>query len=440
MIQKYYKIAKKNLFTINRSLTGKGVVKTLNIIKKNIPKLKIKKIKSGTKVFDWNIPPEWNVTDAYVLDKKGFKIINFKKNNLHLVGYSAPLNKTMKKKDLFKNLHFLKNQPNAIPYITSYYKKIWGFCISHNQFKKLNQNYSSNDQFKVVILSSFKNNGNLHYGELILKNKETKTIGSYKHKSKQEILISTYICHPSMANNELSGSIVAMALINYFSKQKLNKTLRFIFIPETIGSISYLSMNLPHLKKNVIGGYNLTCIGDNRQHSCMFSKYQNSPSDEAVINAYKKLKIKNYKIYSFLKRGSDERQYNSPGVDLRITSIFRTKYGEYPEYHTSLDDFNLVTLEGVTGGFKVAKTAIESIQKNIYPKCRTICEPQMSKRGLYPTTSVKNTNELSRSYMNFLQYADGYNSLEIISKLIKLDLKLVKKLNFILLKNKLITN
>jgi aminopeptidase-like protein len=269
----------------------------------------------------------------------------------------------------------------------------------------------------------------MNYGEIVIKG-----------KSKKEVLFSCYICHPSMANNELSGSIVAMALINYFSKQKLNKTLRFIFIPETIGSISYLSMNLPHLKKNVIGGYNLTCIGDNRQHSCMFSKYQNSPSDEAVINAYKKLKIKNYKIYSFLKRGSDERQYNSPGVDLRITSIFRTKYGEYPEYHTSLDDFNLVTLEGVTGGFKVAKTAIESIQKNIYPKCRTICEPQMSKRGLYPTTSVKNTNELSRSYMNFLQYADGYNSLEIISKLIKLDLKLVKKLNFILLKNKLITN
>lgn len=199
-----------------------------------------------------------------------------------------------------------------------------------------------------------------------------------------------------MANNELSGPIVSMALINYFIKRKLNKTLRFIFIPETIGSISYLSKNLSYLKKNIIGGFNLTCIGDNRQHSCMFSKYENSPSDEAIIDAYKKLKIKNYKIYSFLQRGSDEKQYNSPGVDLKISSIFRTKYGEYPEYHTSLDNFNLVSLKGIKGGFKVAKTSIEILLKNIYPKCKIICEPQMGKRGLYPTLSNMNDKKSNK--------------------------------------------
>jgi len=426
-IKKYYNIAKTKLFPITRSLTGNGVKKTLNIIQKEFPKLKIKKFKSGTKVFDWNIPEEWNVTDAYVIDKYNNRIIDFKKNNLHLVGYSIPIKKNITKKELFKNLYFLKNQPKAIPYITSYYKRRWGFCISYNEYKILDKRYSLNDKFKVVINSNLNKKGNLNYGELILKG-----------KSKKEILISTYICHPSMANNELSGPIVSMGLINYFKNKKLNKTLRFVFIPETIGSISYLSKNLKYLKENVIGGYNLSCIGDERQHSCMFSKYQNSPSDEAVIEAYKLLKIKNYKVYPFLKRGSDERQYNSPGIDLKISSIFRTKYGEYPEYHTSLDNFNLVTLKGCVGGFNVARKSIEILLERIYPKCKIMCEPQMGKRGLYPTLSTKNENKLTRSYMDFLQYADGTNSLEKISNLIKLELNSVKKINSILFKNNLI--
>jgi|TARA_B110000495_G_C22999098_1_gene589402 aminopeptidase-like protein len=426
-MKKYYNLGKHALFPICRSITGSGVRKTLKIIQKEFPGLKIKSIKSGTKAFDWTVPPEWNVSDAYIADKNGLKIIDFKENNLHLFGYSTPLKKTFTKKNLFKNLYFLRNQPNAIPYITSYYKKRWGFCLSYNEFKRLDQKYSLKDKFKVVINARFKENGNLNYGELILNG-----------KSKQEILISTYICHPSMANNELSGPIVSMGLINYFRKKKLNKTLRFIFIPETIGSISYLNINLTHLKKNIIGGYNLSCIGDDRQHSCMFSKYKNSPSDEAIILAYRKLKINNYKVYSFLKRGSDERQYNSPGVDLKISSIFRTKYAEYPEYHTSLDDFNLVTLKGVTGGYNITKTAIEIMLKNIYPKYKIVCEPQMSKRGLYPTLSTKNKSKLTQHFMNFLQYADGYNSLEKISSLIKLDLKSVQKIYLILRKNSLI--
>ncbi len=426
-LKKYYNIAKIKLFPITRSLTGNGVKKTLNIIQKEFPKLKIKKFKSGTKVFDWNIPEEWNVTDAYVVDKYNNKIIDFKKNNLHLVGYSIPIKKNITKKELFKNLYFLKNQPKAIPYITSYYKRIWGFCISYNDYKIFDKQYSSSDKFEVVINSSLNRRGNLNYGELILKG-----------KSKKEILISTFICHPSMANNELSGPIVSMGLMNYFMNKKLNKTLRFIFIPETIGSISYINKNIKHLKENVIGGYNISCIGDERQHSCMFSKYQNSPSDEAVIEAYKLLNIKNYKVYPFLKRGSDERQYNSPGIDLKISSIFRTKYSEYPEYHTSLDNFNLVSLKGCVGGFNVVRKSIEILLKRIYPNCKIMCEPQMSKRGLYPTLSLKNKKKSIRGYMDFLQYADGTNSLEKISSLIKLDLKLVKKINGTLDKNKLL--
>ena len=426
-MKKFYKLGKDVLFPICRSLTGSGVRKTLNIIKKECPNLKVKKVKSGTKVFDWKIPPEWNVSSAFVLDKNNKKIIDFKINNLHLIGYSIPVNKTINKKKLLKHLYFLKNKPNAIPYITSYYKKRWGFCLTYKNFKSIQSKYKNNDKFKVIINSSFKSKGYLNYGELVLK-------GS----SKQEILISNYICHPSMANNELSGPIVSMALIDYFKKKKLSKTIRFIFVPETIGSISYLNKNIDNLKKKVIGGFNLSCIGDERQHSCMFSKYKNSPSDIAIIQAYKKLKIKKFKIYSFLERGSDERQFNSPGIDIPIASIFRTKYGEYPEYHTSLDNFELVTLKGLKGGFKVAKESIKILLKTIYPKTDILCEPQMAKRGLYHTITTKDGQYMIRKYMDFLQFSDGKNSLEQISKLIKTNLSTTKKIYKIFKKKDLI--
>jgi len=373
------------------------------------------------------VPPEWNIKEAYILDKNNKKIINFKKNNLHLVGYSVPINKYFKKKELFKHIYSLPKQPKAIPYITSYYKKHWGFCVSNNEKLKFNKKYKNSDRFKVVIKSNLNLKGNLNYGELILKG-----------KSKQEILISTYICHPSMANNELSGPIVSMSLIKHFSKiKKLDKTLRFIFIPETIGSITFLSKNLSYLKTNVIGGFNLTCIGDERQHSCMLSKYGNTPADRAILQAYKKLKIK-FKKYSFLERGSDERQYNSPGIDLPIASIFRTKYGEYPEYHTSLDNFNLVTKKGIRGGFNVAKESVQILNKKIIPKNKILCEPQMSRRGLYPTLSTKNKEKITKHYMSFLQYADGKNDLESISYLLNIKASLANKIYNILKKSNLI--
>ena len=438
-MKKFYQLGKVNLFPICRSLTGGGVRKTLKIIKNNFPKLTIKKIRSNTRVFDWKIPDEWNIFDAYIEDKFGNKIIDFKKHNLHVVGYSKTINKYLKKENLFKNLHFIKEQPDAIPYITSYYRKTWGFCLSYNQFKNIDKKYSSKDTFRVVIKSKFKKkNGVLNYGELILKG-----------KSKQEILISTYICHPSMANNELSGPIVSMGLINFFMKIKnLKKTIRFIFIPETIGSIAYINLNFNHLKKNLIGGYNLSCIGDDRQHSCMFSKYNNTPSDRAITQAYKKLNIRNYKVYSFLERGSDERQYNSPGIEFPIASIFRSKYNRYPEYHTSLDDFTLVTLSGVTGGFMVAKEAIKILLNNVYPKYEILCEPQMGKRGLYPNLSVKKNpnfstnkrNITSKDFLSFIQYSDGKNSIEQISKLIKLDLISTKRIFRKLLKYRVVSS
>lgn len=434
-MKKYYYLAKNKLFPLCRSLTGNGVRQTLKLIKKEFPELKIKKIKCGTRVFDWKIPPEWMIKDAYIIDKFKKKIIDFKKNNLHLVGYSTPINKVIKKKFLEKKLFFIKKKPNAIPYITSYYKKDWGFCISLEQKKKLDNEYNNNDLFNVFIDSKLKPNGYLNYGELVIKG-----------KSKKEILISTNICHPSMANNELSGIIVSMCLINYFKKISNDKTIRFLFIPETIGSIIYINKNLNNMKENIIGGYTLSCIGDDRSHSCMLSKYKNSPSDKAILEAYKKLKIRNFKVYSFLQRGSDERQYNSPGVDLPISSIFRSKYETYPEYHTSLDNFKLVTLKGISGGFKVAKTAINILLNQIIPKTRVICEPHMSKHKLYPSLSNKLYLELrnnkkffsSRKYMDFLQYADGKMTLQEISKKIKINQLNTKKIYLLLKEKKLV--
>ena len=426
---KYYDVVKKDVFPLNTSITGKGNRKFLSIIKKYFPKLKIFKINSGKQVFDWKIPPEWNIKKAYVLDKNKNKIINFKDHNLHIVGYSIPVNKILKKKELLKKLHSLKNQPNAIPYVTSYYTKNWGFCVTHKQKKMIIKKYKNSDKFKVVIKSNHNYRGQLCFGEYLIPG-----------KSKSEILISTYICHPSMANNELSGPIVSMCLIDYFKKNKQDKSLRFVFLPETIGSIAYLYKNLKLLKKNLIGGFNLSCIGDEKKYSCMLSKYENSLSDQSILEAYKRLKIK-FKKYSFLERGSDERQYNSPGIDLPISSIFRSKYGDYKEYHTSLDDFNLVTKKGITGGAKVAINAIKILSNKVIPKSTILCEPQLIKRNLYSGLSFKNNKRSInfRKILNFLQFADGTNDLNKISKSIRLSYKETHKIYKILIKNKLIT-
>ena len=425
-VKKFYNIGKNILFPICRSITGPGAKKTLQIIKSEFNDLKIKKEKSGKKIFDWVIPPEWQINNAFVTDKYNNKIINFKLNNLHVVNYSIPIKKQFTKKLLLNKIHTIKKKPNAIPYITSYYKKNWGFCVTHNHKKQIDKTYKDNDKFFVQIDSKLKKEGNLYYGELLLKGKST-----------QEILITTYICHPSMANNELSGPIVSMCLIEHFKKKKLEKSLRFIFVPETIGALNFLEKNLNKLKKNLIGGFNLSCIGDERKYGCILTKKENSLPDHAILEAYKKLNLK-FKKYSFLKKGSDERQYNSPGIDLPIVSIFRSKYGEYPEYHTSLDDFTVVTEKGIKGGFTVAKEAIEILLKKIVPKNKILGEPFMQKRKLYSNINVSKNINPKRDYMNFLQYADGTLDLNQVSKKIKLDLGSTKKVYLILKKNKLV--
>ena len=392
------------LWPLNRSLTGEGLRETLKQISKHLPNLSIKSVKSGTKVFDWIVPPEWYVSEAYIIDPNGKKICDFTTNNLHLVGYSMPLNKKISLKELQKHLHSVPENRDAIPYVTSYYEKRWGFCLTQNQRESLKEG-----EYKVVINSKIFS-GKLNYGELILPGKVDK-----------EIFISTYICHPSMANNELSGPTVTTYLAKWL-KDLPNRyyTYRIIFIPETIGSITYLSSNLKHLKNKVIAGFNVSCVGDERSYSYLPSRNGNTISDKVAKHVLKWI-APNYKCYSWLDRGSDERQYCAPGIDLPIASILRTKYGEYPEYHTSLDDLkNVVTPKGLNDGYWALRKALELLDKNKNYKNNILCEPQLVKRGFYPKVSSKKSEDDLRVIKNFLSFCDGEHTLLDIAEKINL--------------------
>ncbi len=387
----------KELFPICRSITGNGVRETLKILRCHIP-LKMMEVPTGTKVFDWEIPQEWNVKDAYVLDPAGKKIIDFKKNNLHLVGYSVPINKIVTLAELQEHLHSLPKQPEAIPYVTSYYEKKWGFCLAHQDRKKLKAG-----NYQVMIDSQLKN-GSLTYGEMIIPG-----------QSKKEVFLSTYICHPGMANNELSGPAVVTFLAKWILAAPRKYTYRIIFIPETIGSITYLSRHLRAMKKNMLVGFNISCVGDERNYSYVSTRNGNTYADKVVRYAFESLG-KNFTAYSFLERGSDERQYNSPGVDLPVVSVSRSKYGTYPEYHTSLDNLSLVTPTGLGDSLELLKNILEIVEKNRCYRNALLCEPQLGRRGLYPTTSQKGSADEAKRILDFLAYADGNNDLVDISR------------------------
>lgn len=400
---KIYTLANE-LWPINRSITGEGVRKTLSCIKKHLQNLNIRSVPSGTKAFDWIVPDEWHVSEAYIIVPNGEKICDFSINNLHLVGYSVPFRGRMKLEELQKHLHSLSEKPNAIPYITSYYKEQWGFCITQEQRNTLE------DGWYEIVINSKLFAGQLDYGELILPG-----------KSDQEVFLSTYICHPSMANNELSGITVATYLAKWLSELKIRRyTYRIVFVPETIGSITYLSKNYTNLKKKVIAGFNISCVGDERSYSYLPSRNGNTISDKVAKHVLKWIDP-DYKSWTWLDRGGDERQYCAPGIDLPIASIFRTKYDDYPEYHTSLDNLdNVVTPKGLDGGYWALRKALELVEKNKIYKVNILCEPQMGKRGLYPTLASKIPEKQVMVMMNLLSFCDGEHSLLDIAEKINI--------------------
>jgi aminopeptidase-like protein len=392
-----------DLFPICRSLTGEGVRQTLRYFKELLPDLTIHNVPSGTKAFDWTVPNEWNISDAFVASIDGTRVIDFRSSNLHVVGYSEPIDAKLTFTELDRHLYSLPDQPTAIPYITSYYQRRWGFCIADKQREQMRH---EPDAIYHVKIDSTLAPGHLTYGELVLP-------GS----SKDEVLLSTYVCHPSMANNELSGPCVAAALALWLRSIERRYTYRILFLVETIGSILYMSQHLESMRKNIKAGFVLTCLGDNRSYSYLASRAGDTLADR-VAKQVLSHHAHEYKTYSYRSRGSDERQYCSPGADLPVCSIMRSKYGTYPEYHTSLDDLTLISPEGLQGGFDVLQECLHALEENQIFRTRYPGEPQLGPRGLYPNLSTKETTALVSDMMDLIAYADGKNDLLTIAGII----------------------
>ncbi len=413
------------LFPICRSITGEGVRKTLRIINEYIKddQMVITEVPSGSKVFDWVVPKEWKIEDAYIKNEDGEKIVDFKKNNLYVMGYSLPIDRWVDYNELDTYIYTLKKQPEVIPYVTSYYKERTGFCMSEN----LRQSLPKGRYYLKIDSELF--DGSLTYGEVIIKGKQ-----------KKEVFITTYVCHPSMANNETSGPCLAAYLIKYLKQlPEREYTYRFVFAPETIGAVAYLAVDnhMSILKQNVIAAFNLTCVGDNRNYSFIESRYGGTLSDRAIESALKSLVGESYIKYSYLDRGSDERQYGAPGVDLPIVAFCRTKFNEYPEYHTSADDMSVISPLGFQGSFNVMRLCIELIEKNKKYITTVFCEPQLGKRGLYDTISKKGEKN-SKIYQDILAYSDGRNDLLELIETTKGDAKKVIEAIDILLQEGLV--
>ena len=390
------------LFPLNRSITGEGVRQTLKMCSDRIAEadgvgFEIKNVASGTEVFDWTVPKEWAIREAYIEDESGNCIVDMAVSNLHVMGYSTPVDQWVDLDELKEHVFTLPDQPDIVPYVTSYYKERFGFCMSQKQLDSL-----ALGRYHMYIDSELFD-GNLTYGE-----------------SDEEIFFSTYDCHPSMANNEVSGPVLMCELIKYVKSLKNRRyTYRFIIIPETIGAITYLATgdHLKHMKEHIVAGFNISCVGDDRDYSIVHSKYADTLADRVLLSVLKSHTDGKYSDYSFLKRGSDERQYNSAGVDLPVVCFCRSKFGEYPEYHTSADDMTLISPEGFQGGYDVMTQVVDALEYNRIYVMTQPCEPQLGKRGLFPTVSKKGSYDAVMAMMYFMTYADGRNDLIGISEI-----------------------
>ncbi len=405
----------KEIFPICRSITGDGVRRTFALIRKQIPEMQLFEVPSGTQVCDWTIPKEWNISEAYLEGPDGKRIVDMAENNLHVLGYSVPVDLELSLEELQEHLYSLKDQPDLIPYVTSYYKERWGFCMSQNVRDSLKEG-----TYHAVIRSTL-TDGSLTYGEWIIPG-----------KSKQEIFLSSYTCHPSMANNECSGPALLTWLAKYIAAMPDRKyTYRLVLAPETIGALTYMSRNLDALRENVIAAFNLTCVGDDRTYSLVHSKYGDTLADK-VLTTVLKNHDPQYHDYSYIARGSDERQYQAPGADLPMVCFCRSKYHVYPEYHTSADNLDLISPDGLAGSYDVMVQCIEALEHNATYRIKTIGEPQLGKYGLVPTMSSKETYQETLILKDVCAYADGKNDLfrlsELIAKPVKEIIPVVQKL------------
>ena len=389
------------LFPICRSITGDGFRQSLEIIREQVPGMQVFEVPSGTEVFDWTVPREWNIRGGWIRRKNGDTVIDFSDSNLHVLGYSVPVRKIVSREELLEHVYTQPEQPDWIPYVTSYYKERWGFCMSERQKQQL-----TDEEYEVCIDSTLAD-GSLTYGELIVPG-----------ETDDELFFSTYLCHPSMANNELSGPCLMTALIRYVqSLEKRRYTYRFVIVPETIGAITYLSRNLTAMQQHVKAGFVLSCVGDERTYSMVSTKYEDTLADRVLRNVLH-YHYPDYIRYPFMKRASDERQYGSANVGLPVCAFCRSKYHEFPEYHTSADNMDFISAEGLQGSYDVMVKVINALEHNRHYCMTCPCEPQLGKRGLYPTISQKGTYDAVRAMQHFTAYADGRNDLIAISDII----------------------
>ena len=410
------------LYPINRSITGNGVRETLNILKEHVP-LQVINVPSGQKVFDWTIPKEWNIKDAYLKNSNGEKVVDYKDSNLHVLNYSIPVNKRIELSELKKNIFTLPDHPDWIPYRTSYYSENWGFCLAHNHLLNL-----PDGEYEVVIDSTLED-GFLTYGEFFIKGEKA-----------DEILFSCHICHPSLCNDNLSG----IALTTFLAKQLCNTphkySYRFIFIPGTIGSITWLSLNKDNCFK-IKHGLVVSCVGDAGKFRYKKSRQGNAEIDRAVIHILKN-SHRDYKVIEFFPYGYDERQYCSPGFNLPIGCLSRSTHGCYPEYHTSADNFDIIDAKNLAESYEIYLSAIDLLEKNdTYVNKNPYCEPQLGKRGLYDKIGARSDNKESQlALLWILNFSDGNHSLLDISEKSGLDFGLIHDMAELLLQHDLISH
>jgi aminopeptidase-like protein len=397
------------LYPICRSITGDGVRETLRIIQEQIP-LELREVPSGRKVFDWTVPKEWNIRDAWIKNSAGERLVDFHKLNLHVVSYSSPVRRRLRLAELRAHLFTFPGHPDWVPYRTTYYEDNWGFCLSENQLQQLR----SDQEYDVCIDSSLEP-GYLTYGELLLRGEET-----------AEVLISCHICHPSLANDNLSGVSLAVALARHLCKSVRRYSYRFLFLPGTIGPITWLAQNEDTIAR-IRHGLVLSCVGDAGHITYKRSRQGDAEIDHAFAHVLKR-SGEPHDVIDFFPYGYDERQYCSPGFNLPVGCLMRSRHGEFPEYHTSADNLEFVDAEALADSFAKCCAVIDLLEHNrIYVSQNPKCEPQLGRRGLYPfQPNDESSRRRELALLWVLNLSDGRHSLLDIAERSNLPFAVIK--------------
>jgi aminopeptidase-like protein len=396
------------LYPICRSITGNGLRETLKIIKEHIP-LAMHEIPTGTRVFDWTVPKEWNIRDAYVKNSRGEKVIDFQKSNLHVVNYSVPIEKTVAFDELRSHLFTLTEHPDWIPYRTSYYKENWGFCFAHKQYLEMRD-----EEYQVCIDASLED-GHLTLGEYYLPGKQS-----------EEVLISCHTCHPSLCNDNLSGVALAAFLAKHLSSQSMRYSYRFLFTPGTIGPITWLCLNEAQVSK-IKHGLVVACVGDPGKLTYKKTRRGDTEIDRAVAQILAH-SGDDYEIVDFSPYGYDERQFCSPGFNLPVGCLMRTPHGRFPEYHTSADNLDFVRPEYLADSFAKYLAVLHLLENNrVYVNQNPKCEPQLGKRGLYGMIGGDRDGRIDElALLWVLNLSDGQQTLLDIAERSGLPFRLIK--------------